>query len=88
MKYVKNIEWLEAEVKDELLMMHADSGRFVSLNDTGTFLWNRMSEPRDVETLARDLSAEFEVSEEQARSDVEEWIAVMREQDVLVEDAG
>lgn len=88
MKYVKNIEWLEAEVKDELLMMHADSGRFVSLNDTGTFLWNRMNEPRDVETLARELSAEFEVSEEQARSDVKEWIAVMCEQDVLVEDAG
>ena len=88
MKYTKNSEWLEAEVKDELLMMHADSGRFVSLNDTGTFLWNRMSEPRDVETLARDLAAEFEVSEEQAHSDVEEWIAVMREQDVLVEDAG
>ena len=88
MKYVKNIQWLEAEVKDELLMMHADSGRFVSLNDTGTFLWNRMGEPRDVATLARELAAEFDVSEEQARSDVGEWIATMCENDVLVEDAG
>ena len=88
MKYVKNIQWLEAEVKDELLMMHADSGRFVSLNGTGTFLWNRMSEPRDVATLARELAAEFDVSEKQARSDVGEWIATMCENDVLVEDAG
>lgn len=87
MKYRKNVEWLEAEVKDEMLMMHAESGRFVSLNDTGTFLWEQIGEPKDIEGLAACLEREFEVDQAQARVDVERWIGEMRENDVIVEDS-
>lgn len=85
MKYCKNVEWLEAEVKDEMLMMHAESGRFVSLNDTGTFLWEQIAEPMDIDGLAACLEREFEVDRAQAREDVERWIGEMRENDVIVE---
>lgn len=88
MKYQKNDQWLEAEAKDGLLMMHCDSGRFVSLNDPGTFLWNKLEVPRDVESLARELTAEFDVGEDQARADVELWLAEMRRHNVVSEDAG
>lgn len=87
MKYRKNAEWLEAEVKDEMLMMHAESGRFVSLNETGTYLWEQIAQPRNVESLAASLASEFEVERSQARIDVQNWIGEMRENNVIVEDS-
>lgn len=88
MKYQKNDQWLEAQAEDGLLMMHCDSGSFVSLNGTGTFLWNRLDVPRDVDSLARELTVEFEVGEDQARVDVELWLAEMRRHNLVSEDAG
>ena len=83
MRYRKHPEWLEAGVNEEMLMMHAESGKFVSLNETGTYLWSRMDEARDEQELAADLHREFEVDETQARADVATWIEQMKEHDVI-----
>ena len=83
MKYRKHPEWLEAGVNEEMLMMHAESGKFISLNETGTYLWSRMDKARGEQELAADLHHEFEVDEAQARADVANWIEQMEEHDVI-----
>lgn len=85
--YRKAPDWLEASVQDELLMMHADTQLFVSLNETGAFLWSLLNEPRDAATLAQLLSEEFEVAPATARSDIERWLADMLARNLIENDA-
>lgn len=87
MRYRRAGEWLEAGVNEELLMMHAESGRFVSLNETGAYLWTCLAEPRSQEGLTEALCAEFEVEPASARADVGAWIEAMQAEKAIEEDA-
>lgn len=42
----------------------------ISLNDTGCFLWERLTQGATAQQLAEAMVAEYEVSLEQAREDV------------------
>ncbi len=83
MKYRKNDQWLEAGVQDEMLLMCASSGKFRSLNETGTFLWSRLEQPCGAADLAASLVTEFDVGEPQALCDVEAWICEMCEEGII-----
>ena len=88
MLYRRAGEWLEAEVNEELLMMHAESGRFVALNETGAWLWARLAEPRSREALVEGLCAEFDVAPERACADVGAWLEAMRAERAVEPDEG
>lgn len=50
----------------------------IRLNDTGRFLWERLSSDITVEQLCEALLAEYDVTEEQARADVSEFVQTLR----------
>lgn len=50
--------------------------KMITLNATGTFLWQRL-QGRGVDELAAELSARFEVGREQAEADTREFIDEM-----------
>ena len=58
-----------------------DFGKIISLNDTAAMLWKKAEELGDFtnEQLADALTAEYEVSREQALSDVEKLVASWKE---------
>jgi hypothetical protein len=87
MRYRRTGNWLEAQVNDELLMMHGDSGRFISLNETGAYLWACLAEPKSPAALADGLCAGFEVEPLTARADVDAWLDAMRAEKMIEEDA-
>jgi hypothetical protein len=86
MRYQRTGYWLEAQVNDELLMMHGDSGRFISLNETGAHLWACLAEPKSADSLADELCAEFEVGPATARADVDAWLDAMHAEKAVEED--
>jgi hypothetical protein len=53
--------------------------RFFVLNSTAEYLWSLLERPQTVESMARHLTSEFEVSEEQARADVVAFLADLRD---------
>ncbi len=55
----------------------------ITLNDTGRFLWERMTRETDVDTLVAALLEEYEVQPEQARSAVEGFIDKLKGHDLL-----
>lgn len=87
MRYRRTDDWLEAEVNDELLMMHGASGRFVSLNESGAYLWACLVEPQAPDALVESLCAAFEVEPATARADVDAWLDAMRAEQVIEHDA-
>ena len=54
--------------------MGAFSG-LITLNQTGTFLWRRLEQGATEEDLVSALLAEYEISEEIARKDVQAFLA-------------
>jgi len=49
------------------------------LNEVGSWVWQRLDEPRSVQELTADLVREFEVTDDQARNDITAFLHQLRE---------
>ena len=55
------------------------SARLYVLNETGEYLWSLLDSPRSSVELARNLTLEFETAAGRAHSDVEAFLAALRD---------
>ena len=55
------------------------SARLYVLNETGEYLWSLLDSPRSSTELARNLTLEFETAAGRAQSDVEAFLAALRD---------
>ena len=55
------------------------SARLYVLNETGEFLWALLDSPRSSADLARNLTREYETAAGRAHSDVEVFLAALRD---------
>ena len=60
-----------------------DLNMMITLNDTGKFLWERLTVGAEEEDLVKDLLAEYDVTEELARKSVVTFVARLKELDFL-----
>lgn len=56
---------------------------FVKMNEVGAFLWEKLQKECTIEDLVDALTDEYEVSAEQAREDVEKYIATLESKGIL-----
>lgn len=61
-----------------LPLQGADLDGIMKLNESGVLLWNALEQGADIAKLAETLTAEYEVTIEQAKSDVREFIALLQ----------
>ena len=57
----------------------------ISLNETGTFLWNRLCDENDRESLVKALLGEYDVTEEVAAVGVDMFLQKLREAKLIDE---
>jgi hypothetical protein len=69
-------------VGEEAVLLDLETGRAVGLNETGSFLWQRL-ESLGEDELARELAAEFCVEPDRAREDVVSFLALLGERGFL-----
>ena len=55
----------------------ANFNGYITLNTTASFLWDSLKEPCTVSELTNKLTEEFDVSEETAKKDVENFIEML-----------
>jgi len=67
--------WLAAKVGNELVMMSAESGVYIGLNDVGAFIWDLIETPRDLEQIYAIISTEFETTADGCRPEVDMFLA-------------
>ena len=85
----KNTTFRMNEVCGEKFLMaegieNIDVNSLVALNETAAFLWEAMGEGDfSVDELVAKLTAEYEVSEVEARKNIEELLAKMKEAGVV-----
>lgn len=62
-----------------------DLGVMVSLNETGAFLWEQLTDEKTKEDLAEALAQEYDVLPSDVEADVEEFIELLKTHNFLNE---
>ena len=57
----------------------------ITLNDSGAFLWSALQKETTINEVVAKLTGEYEVSTEQATADVQKFVAMLRENDLIDE---
>lgn len=71
-------------IDGQAVIVLSDTGDVLILNEGGTWLWERLDGQRTVEELAVALSAEFEVSMDQGRADLQELLEELLRRGAIV----
>ena len=82
-------EFALSEVAEETVAVSVGAGdrnMVISLNSTARFMWEMLAEGADMEALAAALVENYDgLDMETARAEVEEFVQLLRDQDLLDE---
>jgi hypothetical protein len=80
------VEW--RRVDDEIVALHLESSMYLAINATGRLLWERLDAGGATRAdLIAALRERFGLDDERAATDVDAFLAGLREQQLLVEPA-
>ncbi|HBA93730.1 MAG TPA: PqqD family protein [Ruminococcaceae bacterium] len=57
----------------------------ITLNDSASFFWQLMQKDTDVEQMVKRTTEEYEVSEDKAKEDIENFISLLKENNLIEE---
>lgn len=57
----------------------------ITLNEVGAFLWKKLQEDVELEALVKAVCEEYEVEEETALEDVKEFLQILRDHEMLMQ---
>lgn len=72
------------EIQGEMVLVDPVENTLLRLNETATFIWGRLEE-RSFRTIVQELTEAFDVTEERAENDVEQFASVLLEKRLIVE---
>lgn len=72
-----------ADLGGEAVVLDASTGRYFGLNEVGLRIFELTREPRSVQAIVQALLEEFEVEEEQLRSDVLGFLQTMEQRQLV-----
>ncbi|HLY77904.1 MAG TPA: PqqD family peptide modification chaperone [Caulobacteraceae bacterium] len=72
--YARTDGWLAALVGDELVMMSAESGVYLGLNEVGARIWAIIETPRTLPDICTALAAEFQTTPQACQPQVEAFL--------------
>ena len=59
-----------AYIDDELVMIHAETGRFFSVKQTGLQIWNMLDTESELEAIEQELGRRYQVDADACRIEV------------------
>ena len=91
--YLGRSGYVVREVAGEFLLIPVAAqedlpGQMAVMNETGKFLWEQLQEEKTPEQLLAAMTEEYQVSREEARADIEEFLTMLRQHQLLAEKGG
>jgi len=78
--YIKrNNEVFASHIDDEVVMMNIQSGKYYGMDTIGSRIWELINEKIQVQQVVDQLLDEYDVSEEQCKNDVLEFLDELNE---------
>ena len=84
MPYSLSEEYVWKEVGERVVILNLDSGRYYSLNSSGSLIWRGLLEGLSTEQIADQLCAAFRVDEHTAKEDTEKMIRELSKKKAIV----
>ena len=82
--YIKrNKEVFASEIDEEVVMMNVDTGKYYGMDAIGSRIWELIDEKIQVKKLISTLMEEYDVSEEECRNDVLEFLNELYDQQLV-----
>lgn len=72
-------KFLATQIDGELILVHADSGEFFSIKDTGLAIWQALDDHPELGVVSERLQSQFDVDQEKCRASVEDFAAQLVE---------
>ena len=79
----RNNEVFASEIDDEVVMMNIQSGKYFGMDAIGSRIWQLVEEKIQVKEIIAQLLEEYNVTEEQCRNDVLEFLNELYEQNLV-----
>ena len=74
------------ELSGEAVLLNLASGQYYSLDEIGTRMWALLTEHGEIEPVIAALLGEYQVTEQQLRSDIEKLVSEFTAQGLLIRD--
>ena len=75
---------MTADMNGSAVMMDIMSGKYYNLGEVGGRIWELLEEPMTVTALVQKLTAEYDVSAQQCRTDIEPFLNTLLDRGLLV----
>ena len=76
---------MTADMNGSAVMMDVVTGKYYNLGQVGGRIWELLEEPMTLAALVKKLTAEYDVSAEQCRTDILPFLNTLLERGLLVE---
>ena len=81
-------EFIKREIAGDIVLVPVGTSVFAfnglfAMNELGSFLWDRIPEAEGEEDLLRAVLQEYEVTEDVARRDIQEFLGELRKLDII-----
>lgn len=80
---VQNKDIDVSDLNGEKVMMNIDKGEYFSLNSLGSRIWEIIDKPKKINEVINTLLEEYEVSEEECRENVMNFLGVLKHVDLI-----
>jgi hypothetical protein len=84
MKVERQGDWLTAKIGDEIVMMNAKNSKYIGLSRVGARIWEIMERADTVEEICAILVAQFKVTPETCRDEVDNFLSKLAQQGAVV----
>lgn len=75
---------ITSKIGDEIVLMTIESGKYFSINQVGSQIWELIKQPTTAEEVCRELIGEYTVSMEQCLNDTLPFLNKLHEDGLLV----
>ncbi len=81
-------DFIVRRVMDDVILVPVGSSDskfngLITTNELGAFIWKRITKGYDTDEIVKAILNEYDTNEQQARSDVEEFVATLRKNGII-----
>ena len=77
-------KFLSSQVGQEIMIMDLENGNYISLNPTGTLIWESIKEPIVINDLIAKLLKLSDASEKDCKTDTLEFLERLNRQEMII----
>lgn len=77
MRYIRNDRIISGRLQEELVMLDVEAGKYFGLNEVAARIWELLEKPAGMDELVKILTAEYDISGEACRADVDRYLGEM-----------